>query len=117
MHPGMQALGATAVLLGPLTAGTSSAEHREARPISFFSAEPSLATAPDPNAPMREIKQVVQALHDAGIEAILQVITAGCCLWKEGTLCMVPAVSVRLLLHRTAELDVTKLQEHNRQAV
>ena len=63
----------TGVLLGPLTAGTSSADHLGPRPISFFSAEPSLASAPDPNAPMREIKRVVQALHDAGLEAILQV--------------------------------------------
>ncbi len=66
----------TGVLLGPLTAGVDGGPQQSRLPVSFMAPEPALATAPDANAPVRELKQVIQGLHDAGLEAILQVSPA-----------------------------------------
>ena len=42
-------------------------------PLSFLAPEPSLAVGTDPLAPLRELRQLVDGLHAAGLSVIMQV--------------------------------------------
>lgn len=60
------------VLSPPLLSGAGDGPFGRA-PYSFFAPELDWVTGTDAIAPVRELKQVVQALHAKGIEVWLQV--------------------------------------------
>lgn len=70
----IKAVGATAVMLMPITLGGPGLGPMGRAPYSFFAPEPSFATAPDPAAAAEELKQLVRGLHEAGLEVIFQVL-------------------------------------------
>ena len=43
-------------------------------PLAFFAPEPSYASSPHPTAAAREFRDLVKALHRAGIEVFLDVV-------------------------------------------
>ena len=69
----IKTLGATAVMLAPVTLGGPGLGPAGRAPYSFFAPEPSFATASDPAAAEIELKQLVKGLHEAGLEVIFQV--------------------------------------------
>ena len=71
--PEIKDLGATAVLLTPVTLGGSGLGPMGRAPFSFFAPEPSFATDSHPAAAANELKGLVKSMHDAGLEVYLQV--------------------------------------------
>jgi glycogen operon protein len=85
--PYLKELGITAIELMPVTEFEESDHYFENpktggrlrnlwgyQPLSFFAPKASYATGPDPEAAVREFKEMVQALHRAGIEVILDMV-------------------------------------------
>jgi glycogen operon protein len=81
--PYLKSLGVTAVELMPVHEFPTSGWHGEklARPnywgydpLAFFAPHRGYAAGSEPGAQVREFKQMVQALHQAGIEVILDVV-------------------------------------------
>ena len=83
--PYLQELGITAVELLPIFDFDEKETFREVdgkpltdywgyNPHSFFAPEVSYCTAPEERSPIREFRDMVKALHKAGIEVILDVV-------------------------------------------
>jgi isoamylase len=85
--PYLNELGVTAVELMPVTEFEESDHYFKNprtgqrlrnlwgyQPLSFFAPKTSYSTGPDPEAAVREFKEMVQALHRAGIEVILDMV-------------------------------------------
>ncbi|KAK9820150.1 hypothetical protein WJX72_006684 [[Myrmecia] bisecta] len=69
----IKAAGANAVLLNPVVVCGEGLGPMGRAPISLFAPEPAFASGSHPTAPAEELKAVVKALHDEGIEVLLQV--------------------------------------------
>lgn len=69
----IKALGATAVMLTPITLGGAGLGPMGRAPFSFFAPEPSFASCPQPSAAAEELKQLIRGLHEAGLEVYFQV--------------------------------------------
>ena len=73
-------LGITAVELlpvfafDPFAAPPGLANYWGYQPVSFFAPHPAYASQPGPTAPVDEFRDLVKALHRAGIEVILDVV-------------------------------------------
>ncbi len=65
-------MGATAVMLTPVTLGGQGLGPFGRAPFSFFAPEPDFASGGHPSAAAEELKQVVRGLHKEGIEVYLQ---------------------------------------------
>lgn len=67
----MQKMGVTAVMLSSVM--LSSVRDEKRAPIAFLAADADLAVESDPLAPARELCQLSEGLHKAGIELWMQV--------------------------------------------
>ena len=74
----IKALGATAVMLAPVAAHAPGLGLLGRAPVSYFAPDTRLAVGDAPGAAARELKQLVRALHEAGLEVILQVGLMAC---------------------------------------
>jgi len=81
--PYLQSLGVTAVELMPIhefassiptVDGTARHNYWGYDPLAFFAPHRGYATSSEPGAQVREFKEMVRALHAAGIEVILDVV-------------------------------------------
>lgn len=78
--PHLQRLGVTAVellpvfLFDPQDAPRGRVNYWGYAPISFFAPHPAYSSQPDPLAAVNEFRDMVKALHRAGIEVILDVV-------------------------------------------
>jgi isoamylase len=81
--PYLQSLGVTAVELMPIhefasampsAAGTGHSNYWGYDPLAFFSPHRGYAAGSEPGSQVREFKEMVRALHAAGIEVILDVV-------------------------------------------
>ncbi len=78
--PYLKELGITAVELlpvfafDPLAAPAGRVNYWGYQPVSFFSPHPAFSSRQDPLGPMDEFRDMVKALHRAGIEVILDVV-------------------------------------------
>jgi len=78
--PYLQDLGITAVELLPVFAFDAQdappgrVNYWGYSPVNFFAPHPGYASSRDPLAPTREFREMVRALHEAGIEIILDVV-------------------------------------------
>jgi hypothetical protein len=66
-------MGATAVMLTPITLGGRGLGPFGRAPFSFFAPEPDFATGEHPSAAAEELKEVIRGLHKEGIEVYIQV--------------------------------------------
>jgi isoamylase len=90
--PYLQSLGVTAIELMPVHEFPLNGWHgqNESRrnywgydPLAFFSPHRGYAWSPEPGAQVREFKEMVRALHNAGIEVILDVVFNHTCEGNE----------------------------------
>lgn len=71
--PEIRALGATAVMLTPVTLGGAGLGPMGRAPFSFFAPEPNFASDFDPAAAANELKQLIKRLHEEKLEVYFQV--------------------------------------------
>ena len=69
----IKSMGATAVMLTPLTLGGQGLGPFNRAPFSFFAPEPDFATGAHPSAAAQEVKELIRGLHREGVEVYLQV--------------------------------------------